>query len=338
MISLHHVDRRLRSTTGVAKLGQFADVHDSFAELLRTMDRQTLIEWIGAAAGLTLSEVRSIHERSTTISALGFIRSARKGLADVVFTLLGADDRIVMVLILEMQLTMDWSKRWDWPMLATTFAAEVRRTARVVVFTPDPVRRGQIRRLLLPKIEPRPILIEPDQIPLICDVERARAQPRETIFAALYHVRERHEPVEVRVAGIRAAIIGLRTLDRHEKLRYGDLMQSFTPDQIMQRVLENLKASGEWEEDGPDEPVLYRDSYAFVSGRREGRVEAQQEGAAAERHTLRKLLVNILETRGIALTSATRVRIERCDDAAVLMEWCTRASVHTGASEELFDA
>lgn len=57
---------------------------------------------------------------------MGFLHAARKGLADVLFTILGAHDRILMVLILEMQLTMDWSKRWSWPMLATTFAAEVR--------------------------------------------------------------------------------------------------------------------------------------------------------------------------------------------------------------------
>lgn len=315
----------------MAKLGQFADVHDSFAELLRRMNRQTLVEWISAAAGLTVSDIRSIHERSTTIAAMGFLHAARKGLADVVFTLLGPDDRILSVLILEMQLTMDWSKRWIWPMLATTFAAEVRRDARVVVFTPDPVRRGEIRRFLLPKMEPRPLLIEPDQIPLISDAEQARLQPRETIFAALYHVREPHEPVEARVAGIRAAVIALRTLDRHEQLRYGDLMLSFTPEQIMERVLEKLRASGEWEEPVAEEPILYRDSYAFVNGEREGR-------AAGERDTLRKLLLSILETRGVAVTSTTRARIERCDDAAVLTRWCTQASTHTGASDELFEA
>jgi hypothetical protein len=331
----------------VAKLGQFADVHDSFAELLRTMNRETLVAWIGPAAGLTLSDIRSIHERSTTIAAMSFVHAAHKGLADVVFTVLGADDRILMVLILELQLSMDWTKRWDWPMLATTFAAEVRRVARVVVFTPDPVRRGQIRRLLLPKIEPRPILVEPDQIPVVHDVERARLQPRETIFAALYHVRELHEPVETRVAGIRAAIIALRTLDRHEQLRYGDLMLSFTPEEIMQRVLENLRASGEWEEPVPQEPVLYRDSYAFVNGEREGRAAGERDGraagerdgrAAGERDALRKLLVSILETRGVAVTSTTRARIERCDDPALLTRWCTRASTHTGASDDLFSA
>jgi hypothetical protein len=331
----------------VAKLGQFADVHDSFAELLRTMDRQTLVEWIGAAAGLTLSDIRSIRERSTTIAVMGFVHPARKGLADVVLTLYDSRDHLLKVLILELQLSMDWSKVWTWPMLATTFAAEVHQTARVVVFTPDPVRRGEIRRLLLPKMEPRPLLIEPDQIRPIHDAEQARARPRETIFAALYHVREPHEPVEARVAGIRAAVIALRTLDHHEQLRYGDLMVSFTPEQIMQRVRDKLRASGEWEEPVAEEPLLYRDSYAFVNGEREGRAAGEREGravgeregrAAGERDTLRKLLVNILETRGIAVTSATRARIERCDDTAVLTRWCTKASTHTGASDDLFEA
>jgi hypothetical protein len=108
-------------------------------------------------------------------------------------------------------------------------------------------------------------------------------------------------------------------------------MLSFTPEQIMQRVLEKLRASPEWEEPVPQEPVLYRDSYAFVNGEREGR-------AAGERDTLRKLLVNILETRGVAVTSATRARIDRCDDPAMLTHWCARASTHTGTSDDLFDA
>lgn len=60
--------------------------------------------------------------------------------------------------------------------------------------------------------------------------------------------------------------------------------------------------------------------------------------AAGELDTLRKLLVNVLEARGIAVTSATRARIERCDDAAVLTRWCTTASTHTGASDDLFNA
>jgi hypothetical protein len=318
----------------VAKLGQFADVHDSFAELLRTIDRRTLIEWIGAAAGLTLSNIGSIRERSTTIAVMSFVRPARKGVADVVLTLLDRDERVLTVLILEMQLTMDWSKRWTWPMLATAFAAEVKKEARVVAFTPDPVRRGEIRRLLLPKMQPRPILIEPDQIRMIHDAEEARAHPRETIFAALYHVRELHEPVEVRVAGIRAALIAVRTLDDHDQLRYGDLMLSFTPEQIMQRVLDELRANGEWEEPAQEEPAVYPDSWMFVRGREAG----EREARAGEQDTLRKLLVNILETRGIAVTHSTRARIERCDDTTALTRWCTQASVHSGASDDLFDA
>ena len=174
----------------MAKLGQYADVHDSFAELLRTMDRKTLVGWIAAAAELKLDGVGEIRERSTTIAALGFLHAARKGLADLVLTVLGRHDRVMLGLILEVQLSLDWTKRWIWPLLATALAAEIRRLALVVVFTPDPLLRDAIRRRLLPKMQPRPLLIEPDQIPLIVDAERARREPRETIFAALYHVRE----------------------------------------------------------------------------------------------------------------------------------------------------
>jgi hypothetical protein len=53
--------------------GQFADVHDSFAELLRTI---ALIEWIGASAGLPWSDIGSIRERSTTIAVVSFVRPA----------------------------------------------------------------------------------------------------------------------------------------------------------------------------------------------------------------------------------------------------------------------
>ncbi len=51
----------------------------------------------------------------------------------------------------------------------------------------------------------------------------------------------------------------------------------------------------------------------------------------------KRLLVDILETRGVVLQSATRARIEQCDDVAVLTRWCTKASGLTGAADELFD-
>jgi hypothetical protein len=337
----------------VAKLGQFADVHDSFAELLRTMDRRVLIGWIAAAAQLELRGIGEIRERSTTIAALGFLRPARKGVADVVLTVHDRHERVVLGLILEVQLSLDWTKRWNWPFLATALAAEIRRMALVVVLTPDPQRRDAIRRRLLPKMEPRPLLIEPDQIPLIDDAERARREPRETIFAALYHARETRESIGSRVAGIRAAVIAIRTLDRQEQLRYGALMRSFTPMEIMQRALEELRNSGALDEPDPDQFVFYPDSYAAVYGLQKGRelmlspstlriLEhgeelGREEGRQEGRATLRRVIFDVLEARGLTLSSATRARIETCEDTVALTRWCTRAAL-VGSSDELFEA
>lgn len=356
----------------MAKLGQLADVHDSLVELLRTMDRQVLLEWIGAAAGLAFQDIRSIRERSPTIAALGFLHPARKRIADMVLLLLGPDDRAAHGLILELQLSFDWSKRWTWPLLATALSAEIRRLARVIVFSPDPELREAIRRRLLPKLDPRAILVEPDHIPLICDADQARRQPRETIFAALYHVAETDEPIELRVAGIRAALLAIRTLDQPEQLRYGDLMESFTPDQIMRRAVDEMRDSGDLDEPDLDHDGVYPGSYADVhgrgkglklivspsvarvleqleeegreqgreegreQGREEGREEGREQGREAQRATLRQIILDVLDARGIAPSPMVRARIEACTDIGLLTRMCTKASTITGSPDQLF--
>jgi hypothetical protein len=262
----------------------------------------------------------------------------------------------VAIAIFEVQLSFDWSKRWTWPLLATAFAAEIRRKALVVVFSPDPRQREAIRRRLLPKMEPRPILIEPDQIPLICDAARARRQPRETIFAALYHVHETGESIDARVAGSRAAVIAIRTLEHHDQLRYGALMLSFTPPEIMQRAIDELRESGALDEPDPDESVVYRDSYAYVHGLQkglalilspsvfrvleQGQKEGREEGRAAQRATLRRVMLDILDARGLTLSPAARDCLEACTDIELLARWCTKASTHsthTGSADDLLD-
>lgn len=360
----------------MAKLGQLADVHDSLVELLRTMDSQVLLEWIGAATGLAFQDIRSIRERSPTIAALGFLHPARKRIADMVLLLLGPDDRAAHGLILELQLSFDWSKRWTWPLLATALSAEIRRLARVIVFSPDPQLRAAIRRRLLPKLDPRAILVEPEHIPLICDADQARRQPRETIFAALYHVAETDEPIELRVAGIRAAMLALRTLDQPEQLRYGALMESFTPDQIIRQAVDEMRESGDLDEPDLDHDGVYPGSYADVHGRgkglklivspsvarvleqleeeardqgleqgleqgwelghEQGREEGREQEREAQRATLRQIVLDVLDARGIAPSPMVRARIEACTDIGLLTRMCTKASTITGSPDQLF--
>jgi hypothetical protein len=222
-------------------------------------------------------------------------------------------------------------------LLAVSFAHEARSEGLVAVFTPDPVERERIRRRLLPKMSPRPFIVGPDQVPLICDVQRARERPRETIFGALYHARETAEPIEERVAGIRAALIAARRLAPHEQLRYGALMQSITPPEIMELALADLQPDDEPDTDAL--PAIFREGYLFVCGRREGLAE----GLATQLNTLRRVLVDILHARGFTVGDLAHRRIEQCEDAAMLARWCGEASLLSGLRGEaslaaLFDA
>jgi hypothetical protein len=308
---------------------RFADVHDSFVELLRTMDLRTLVELLGSLIDLDLHEADLIVERTPTIAVPTLRGSPRKRIADLVLTVRDHDGRVLAVLILEFQLTWDATKRWVWGLLAVAFAADERCDARVVVFTPDPELRGRIRRRLVPNIEPPPFLIEPDHIRLICGVEEARRRPRETIFAALYHVAEISEPLEARVAGIRAALIANRTLEHEDQLRYGDLMLAMTPAEIMKRAQEELLEIGELDEPDPDPkslPAIFRQGYLFVTGKEEGLEQGRSEALAEQLDTLRRVLVDILAVRGIEVEGSARARIEQCRDVGTLARWCTGAS------------
>jgi hypothetical protein len=325
---------------------RFSDVHDSLVELLRTMDLWPLVELLGSLAGLDLREAEWIVERTPTI-AVPSLRSPRKRVADLVLTVRDRDGRVIAVLILEVQLTWDASKRWVWGVLAVAFAADQRCDARVVVFTPNPEVRGQIQRRLVPHIEPSPLVIEPGHIRQICDVDQARLRPRETIFAALYHAAETSEPIETRVAGIRAALIANRTLEEHEQLRYGDLMYAMTPAEIMQRAREELLERGDFDEPDPEPeslPAMIRNGFAFVCGKKEGRAEGRAEGLeegraegleqarADQLATLRSVLVDILAARGIPIEDSARARIEACRDVGTLARWCTQAPSFTAGS------
>ena len=307
----------------MANLDQLADVHDSLVELLRTMDPRPLIEMLCTAIGIPRDAIHAIRERSPTIAVMSFARRARKTTGDVVFTVHDASGRIVLVVTFEVQLCWDATKRWTWALLTVAFGHEARAQSLVAVFTPDPVERARIRRNLLPKTTPRPIVIEPDQIELIDDVVRARRQPRETIFGALYHARETDEPIDARVAGVRAALSALRELAPDEQLRYGALMQSITPPEIMESALEDLPEDDEDEADSQVFPPWLRTGYGFVMGHREGLAES----LSTQLITLRKVLVDILHTRGVEVEPAAQRAIEQCGDVATLAHWCTKASL-----------
>jgi rRNA-processing protein FCF1 len=292
-----------------------------------------LVELICAAAGVEIGEIVEIHERTPTVEAPGLLRRPRKLIIDLVLTVHGKKMKITLIVIIEVQLSWDRTKARHWALAPVAFAAAADADAVVAVFTPDGRLRQRIRRRLLPKIMPRPTLIEPDQVRLITDEAEAREHMFEAVLGAIYHGGER-SPVEQRVAGIRAAYLAIQRLEFRHYFRYAVLMSSMVPPELFSQAIEQLRARGVLEEDRPERLTdIERRSWLYHSvrergiaaGLEQGRQAGLEQGRQQGLQALQRALVDVLELRGFALSAASRARIEACEQFEMLERWYARA-------------
>ncbi|PRP91462.1 hypothetical protein ENSA5_55790 [Enhygromyxa salina] len=324
----------------MVQLEQLASAHESLVELLRNMPRRALAEIVCAAGGVSSDNIAEIQERTPSVEVSGLARAARKAAADLVLVVHTFDGKLLVIWIFEVQLSWNADKRWIWALLQAAFAAESRTDALVVVVAPSPRLRDRIRKKLMPQVAPPLILLEPDQIKLIDDADEARRRPLETILGAVYHARE-DSPFSLRVAGIRAALLALQTLDSASCRRYTVLVMSIAPTAVVQQAMKELRERGELDE-GRFETFteMEREGYSFNHGREEGRDEGRQEGLhIGQLLTLRRALVDILEIRGFAVSVGLRERIETCGDLETLERWYAgaRSLAVDAPLDQLFD-
>jgi hypothetical protein len=288
------------------------------------------IELLCRATGLSPGEVVDLRERTPTVEVTSPARRARKLTSDLAFALHTHDADVLLLALVEVQLSWDPTKRWDWPLMYTAFAAAARRPAQLLVLTPSRALRERYRRTMFPKLVPCPIQIRPDQFPLITDVAIARRQPREAVLGVLFHVED-DTPLERGVAGIRAAYLGLEALDDWEALRYDLLMRSLNPRELTQHALERMRERGEL-----DEARTYVISEVERAGYMYHRVKELAEADGLTRgleqgleqgrvQTLRAVLVDVLQLRGFEPSAEHRGAIDACGQLDVLERWYAAA-------------
>jgi hypothetical protein len=241
--------------------------------------------------------------------------------------------------ILEVQISWDSEKEWNWALYAVAVAAESKKPARVAAFVPNPALRARIRTKLIPKISPTPALVERDHIELIDDTQEALRRPHETILGAVYHAGS-DAPVERRMAAMRAAFIAVETLDPWESRSYTVLMLTTTPGELLDRILEEFRASGEGvelDERDPRRWTRFEDyeiseseigSYTYERAIRKGR-----------REVLQRALVDVLELRGFTVSAEHRARVQSCEDLEALERWYAKARTlpTTAPLDQLFE-
>ena len=164
---------------------------------------------------------------------------------------------------------------------------------------------------------PHPHVLGPDDIPVITDPQEASAHPALSAMAVMVHGRDRKV-----VEAFAMALAELR--DEHAPKYYEYAYSMAAPE--IRRLLEEIMKSTAW----PVYSPFAREHYG--RGLEEGQAQGKAEGKAEE---AARLVLLLLETRGLDIPDDTRARITGSTDLHQLETWATRA-VTAQTADDLF--
>ena len=231
--------------------------------------------------------------------------------ADAVVTLL-AEGKAVLAVIIEVQRAEDKDKRWTWPAYVGTLRARRRCPVVLLVICPEaqiatwcrrPIRLGH------PGLVLTPLVLGPEETPVITDSREAVANPLLTVLSAMVHGAD--------ADGEKVFATLLGALAHFEK----DLAQEYIDEVIAvlpQEARELLEAMVATE-------VREWKSEFFRRHVRQG--EAQGMARA---------LLRMLSSRGIYVPEDARTRIVECTDQDQLDTWVDRAAT-ANSIDDLFE-
>lgn len=234
--------------------------------------------------------------------------------ADGMLMFCDAADKPVLAVVVEIQRAWDSGKRWTWKLYVAQLEAELTVNAALVVYCPDPAIARRYRNMFefeglsLPL---RPFIFTPNDVPLVIDVELARAKPALAVFSAICHAAERDVD-----AVFPALAEALRALGPKRAISYYDIVLAGLPQAPRARweAYMSTTVGSEFRSE------LLRE----VDAHGEARGEARGEGRA---------VLTVLEARGVAVPEAVRERILACTDLAQLDVWLRRAVTASAAEE-----
>ncbi|MEZ4453354.1 MAG: hypothetical protein R3B09_28075 [Nannocystaceae bacterium] len=235
--------------------------------------------------------------------------------ADLVLLVGDDPERPERALVVEIQGDIDRDKEFTWPVYVAGLRARLRCPTLLVVVTMD---RG-VERWARQEIDlgegaatVRPLVIGPDEVPLLAEVEAARAAPELAILSVAAHAAS--------AAGesvVRAALEATRGLDRDRGIFYVDFVFALLK-KAAPALLEKLMATSQHE--------FYSDFARKYFA--EGESKGEAKGVAGA-------LITLLEQRGLEVGEADRRRIRECDDLDRLQAWLGRVLTARDLAEVL---
>jgi hypothetical protein len=228
--------------------------------------------------------------------------------ADAVVTL-NVAGRPVFAVVVEVQLSADSRKRYVWPAYVATLYARLRCPAMLLVLCPDAAVAAWCAQPIVvsnPGLVLTPVVLGPEQVPVVTDIRVARRQPELAVLSALAHGGERDPAV------FTALFSALDVIDLDQATLYIDLVLMVLP-----------AAARVWlEEFMTTTPFRYQSDFArryFGLGEAKGKAEGKAEGEISA-------LLAILDARGILVPDDVRAEIAACVEIDQLEAWIRRAA------------
>jgi hypothetical protein len=231
-------------------------------------------------------------------------------------TLLRAEtDEGTYLLVVESQGKRDDDKRRSWPYYLSYLYAKYRCNPVLIVITQSsatarwasrPIQLGVRDR---PSLTVRPLVLGPDNVPVIADGQSAERDVPLAVLSAMTHGRG------AQATAILESLAGaLRTIDSDSAAVFVQFVDSCLADPQAKQIWRDLMAAVQY---------FWRHPLA-EKVREEGRIQDRTE-----------MILHILEWRGIPVPDAVRQRVMSCTDLDRLEEWARRA-VHAATAEDLF--
>lgn len=288
--------------------------HEALVTILRS-DPKLLVDLVWPERQIDAS---SIHLTHTELVDVNLPERRADGVL-----LIGDEPRAPeWALVAEAQDCVDPKKRRRWPGYVTGVFGRHVCPVDLVVLTVDrevaawaarPITAGRLPGALTFT----PVVVGPDQIPRITDPEVARRSPELAVLSAVAHG---DEPGAEAIA--LAALVAMGDLDNDRGILYVDLVfHHLAP--AARALLEQLMATANYE---------FQSDFArkfFFEGRAEGRAEGEARGEA-------RMLLHLIELRGIPASERDRERILSCMDCAQLERWAARV-LTARTTDDLFE-
>jgi len=290
-------------------------LHEALVQLFR--DRPELApELLRDALGVALPEYTEVRTDSAELTQV----APTEYHADLVILLV--DGKPVLGIVVEVQLQTDPDKPFSWPVYAATLRARLRCPACVLVVTPSanvarwaraPIETGPGARF-------EPLVVGPDAVPAVRDIDAARREPELAVLSAMAHGGDQDTQGVAEIA--LAALVACLDLDTERAAFYADVVRAALGE-AARAALETLMQSPERREFQSE----FARKYVAV-GRAEGEAKGRAEGEA-------RAILAVLEARALTVSAEQRDRITACTDLGILEGWIRRA-VTVASVEDLF--